>query len=215
MDGSPLATTENDRCASPCPVIVPLSWIHGAEVLAVHWHSRLVMTEIWPPPPAGGNDAMSADAAREHLVADGSVMLCDALLQPPAITAETVAHINRPRAKQSSSVCDLIAFPRVAAAVQCGGHILRWFSAGNYAAVSGVVHGSDDFERAEDALDFQAKIVSGPRSNAQRDELAAGHNPLRGPGGTRKENRAAPATVRCITGDQFMGGQGWNQDGES
>jgi hypothetical protein len=72
--GSPLADTENSTVPLPCPDRPAVMLSHDTSGVAVHSHSRSVLTAIAPLPPPAGRLAAGASNATAHLAnADGVV----------------------------------------------------------------------------------------------------------------------------------------------
>ena len=60
----------------PWPLVVP-SRIHGADALAVHWHSREVVTVTAPEPPAASRVRVPGLMVRAQRWTDGAVSVVD------------------------------------------------------------------------------------------------------------------------------------------
>ena len=60
----------------PWPLVAP-SRIHGAAALAVHWHSREVVTVTEPDPPAASRMSVPGLMVRAQRCADGAVSVVE------------------------------------------------------------------------------------------------------------------------------------------
>jgi hypothetical protein len=72
-EGSPFVVTLKATFPSPCPEAPVPSCNQLAEDVALHGHSRFVLTVRVPPPPAAPNVAGSAATVTGHLEVEGPV----------------------------------------------------------------------------------------------------------------------------------------------
>ena len=74
----------------PWPLVV-FNRSHGAAALAVHWHSREVVTVTEPDPPAASKTSVPGLMVRAQRCADGAVSVVDPEPQPAAAIDAQIA----------------------------------------------------------------------------------------------------------------------------
>src|SRR5687768_6179583 len=116
-EGSALVVTLKATFAFPCPEAPAPSCIQLLEDVALHEHSRFVLTVRVPPPPPASNLAGSATAVSGHLEVEGPVTFWVDEVQathephvritPTAVVSARIFRTRRARNKFSSRTCAL------------------------------------------------------------------------------------------------------------
>jgi hypothetical protein len=109
-DGTPFGPTRNDTCASPCPLSLPSTAIHGISEATCHVQSRGAEMTSVPAPPSGGNVVALVVALTAHLSALGAATDTEEDEQPDASpmlamthTSEPATRTGRPRSNRLAS----------------------------------------------------------------------------------------------------------------
>jgi len=80
---------------SPWPAVVPVTWIQGAWLVAVHEHSRATLTATDPDPPSAPKFEVDAERVAWQRVVEGAVAVTDVEAELPQAPAAAPARINR------------------------------------------------------------------------------------------------------------------------
>src|SRR3954468_13990746 len=96
--GSTFAATRYDTVPSPCPLAPPVIAIQPASVVAVHAHSREMVTARVPAPPAEPKLDDGLVSVAWHRAAVGPVTLVTAEL-PHAIARAAAASVGNSRGR--------------------------------------------------------------------------------------------------------------------
>jgi hypothetical protein len=95
-DGSAFALALNATVPGPCPDAPAVIFSHAPSALAVHWHSRSVLTVMEPaPPPAGRVEGFAEVVTAHFAVVEGAVDVVAVDPQPAAPAAAASSAANR------------------------------------------------------------------------------------------------------------------------